>query len=282
MNYHDSLNEQIIYDEFLNPIVMTDSQAELEKQKQQYFQHQQQMVWIPRDDMIQSETSIIQSTTTYNSHQHKPQYAPQLPQQSLMLPNGRELPPDLKNVNPAFTIRRHIVQTQEENKQIETLKKIIDAKLKMVPISCEDIGLRLADGIILCHLMNQLFPGSIQTIHVPSVTMPKLSIAKSRKNVENFIETCQRIGLDQGDLCCGHDIMEVKNTPKVARTVIMLNSYAQYCQQQQQQKQLHRDNHYHTHQSYDIRQQHQQINSNGQIIQQQPQQLQQQQQQTAV
>ena len=105
MNYHDSLNEQIIYDEFLNTIVMTDSQAELEKQKQQYFQHQQQMVWIPRDDMIQSETSIIQSTKTYNSHQHKPQYAPQLPQQSLMLPNSRDLPPDLKNVNPAFTIR---------------------------------------------------------------------------------------------------------------------------------------------------------------------------------
>ena len=75
--------------------------------------------------------------------------------------------------------------------------------------------------------------------------------------------------------------MEVKNTPKVVRTIIMLNSYTQYCQQQQQQqqKQLHRDNHYHTHQSYDIRQQ---INSNGQIIQQQPQQLQQQQQQTAV
>ena len=42
----------------------------------------------------------------------------------------------------------------------------------MPPVSISDeIGLSLADGVILCHLINQIFPRSVQSIHVPSMNM---------------------------------------------------------------------------------------------------------------
>lgn len=259
-------NNQIIYDEFLNPILISDHSSSPEtidshdsyindmqnNKYYQYEQQQQQMIWVPRDDIVLSEPPVVQSSTVYNPNQHKPQYAPKLPQQTLTLPNGRELPADLRNVDPAFTIRRHFIQTQEDNKQIETLRKIIEAKLNIqIPSnsSVEDIGHTLSNGVILCHLINQLYPHSVQLIHAPSINMPKLSIAKCRKNVENFIESCQRLGIDEIDMCCAHDIIEAKNTSKVARTVIMLANYTQYCQQQQHQKL----NQYHNHTSFDSR-----------------------------
>lgn len=92
MNYHDSMNDQIIYDEFLNPIITDNNKQANENIYSGEIHYQQQMVWVPRDD-IQSNTSPIQSSTTYNSHQHKPQYTSQAPQ--VTLSNGRELPADL-------------------------------------------------------------------------------------------------------------------------------------------------------------------------------------------
>lgn len=88
--------------------------------------------------------------------------------------NGKELPTDLNNINPAFTIRRHIIHIQEEHKQIENLKKTIETKLKiqMPPASSvEEIGVALSDGVILCHLVNQIFPRAVAIIHVPSLAM---------------------------------------------------------------------------------------------------------------
>jgi hypothetical protein len=142
-------------------------------------------VWVPREDF------------------QAPKLAPKaFVEQPLTLCNGRELPSDLKSINPAFTIRRHIVQVQEEQKQIDTLKKIIETKLKIqLPAvmqstsSQDELGVALADGVILCHLMNQILPRAIQLIHVPTLAVPKLSLAKCRKNVENFIDACRRLGL---------------------------------------------------------------------------------------
>lgn len=130
---------------------------------------------------------------------------------------------NMSSINPAFTIRRHIIQIQEEHKQVETLKKTIEARLKiqMPPASSvEEIGVALSDGVVLCHLVNQIFPRAVAIIHVPSLAMvlelyftfhrkvksiiefffpykPKLSLAKCRKNVENFIDACRRIGLPE-------------------------------------------------------------------------------------
>ncbi|CAF4434599.1 unnamed protein product, partial [Adineta steineri] len=61
----------------------------------------------------------------------------------------------------------------------------------------DDIGYALSDGVVLCHFINQIRPRSVQSIHVPSQAVPKLSMAKCRRNVENFIEASRRIGVPE-------------------------------------------------------------------------------------
>ena len=78
----------------------------------------------------------------------------------------------------------------------------------------DDIANALSDGVVLCHFVNQIRPRSVQSIHVPSQAVvrslpslppfvhqrhfqPKLSLAKCRRNVENFIEASRRIGVPE-------------------------------------------------------------------------------------
>ena len=70
----------------------------------------------------------------------------------------------------------------------------------------------------------------------------------------------------KNDICCAHDIMEAKNTAKVARTVIMLVNFNQYAQQQHQVEN-----------QFDFRQNHNNLNQSVSLSLGQ-----QQQQQTAV
>ena len=137
---------------------------------------QQQQVWIPREDVAATQQQNSQHTSnnaysTLPGHNHN-----HLPPTNLTLCNGKELPKDMQNINPAFTIRRHFIQIQEEQKQIDTLRKSIESKLKIqLPqssmSSAEEFGVALSDGVVLCHLMNQIFPRAIQIIHVPSMAV---------------------------------------------------------------------------------------------------------------
>uniref|UniRef100_A0A8C8A470 Calponin-homology (CH) domain-containing protein n=1 Tax=Oryzias sinensis TaxID=183150 RepID=A0A8C8A470_9TELE len=61
----------------------------------------------------------------------------------------------------------------------------------------EDVGAALMDGVVLCHLANHISPRSVCSIHVPSPAVPKLSMAKCRRNVENFLDACKRLGVPQ-------------------------------------------------------------------------------------
>ncbi|XP_041419165.1 UAP56-interacting factor-like isoform X3 [Xenopus laevis] len=48
---------------------------------------------------------------------------------------------------------------------------------------------------------------------------PKLSMAKCRRNVENFLEACRKIGVPQGRLCIPPHILEESGLEEVAGTV---------------------------------------------------------------
>lgn len=61
----------------------------------------------------------------------------------------------------------------------------------------EDLGSALMDGVVLCHLANNVRPRSVVSIHVPSPSVPKLPVARCRRNVENFIEACRKIGVPE-------------------------------------------------------------------------------------
>ncbi|KAL2096221.1 hypothetical protein ACEWY4_008369 [Coilia grayii] len=83
----------------------------------------------------------------------------------------------------------------EEAELVEQLRKNIECRLKVSLPS--DLGAALTDGVVLCHLANHVRPRSVPSIHVPSPAVPKLTMAKCRRNVENFLDACRRIGVPQ-------------------------------------------------------------------------------------
>ncbi|XP_040197187.1 leucine-rich repeat and calponin homology domain-containing protein 1 isoform X4 [Rana temporaria] len=124
---------------------------------------------------------------------------------------------NLESVDPQFTIRRKMEQLREEKELLEGLRENIEIRLKIcLP---EDLGSALMDGVVLCHLVNQIRPRSVGSIHVPSPAVPRLSMAKCRRNVENFLEACRKLGVPEEKLCLPHHILEEKGLMKVSITV---------------------------------------------------------------
>ncbi|KAM4701449.1 leucine-rich repeat and calponin homology domain-containing protein 1 [Discoglossus pictus] len=124
---------------------------------------------------------------------------------------------NLESADPQFTIRRKMEQMREEKELIDHLRENIEVRLKVcLP---EDLGSALMDGVVLCHLVNQIRPRSVGSIHVPSPAVPKLSMAKCRRNVENFLEACRKMGVPEEKLCLPHHILEEKGLVKVGITV---------------------------------------------------------------
>uniref|UniRef100_A0A3Q2TBQ4 Leucine rich repeats and calponin homology domain containing 2 n=1 Tax=Fundulus heteroclitus TaxID=8078 RepID=A0A3Q2TBQ4_FUNHE len=95
--------------------------------------------------------------------------------------------------------------------------KNIESRLKV--LLPDDVGAALMDGVVLCHLANHICPRSVASIHVPSPAVPKLSMAKCRRNVENFLEACKKLGVPQDKLCLPHHILEERGLVKVGVTV---------------------------------------------------------------
>ncbi|XP_052015047.1 DISP complex protein LRCH3 isoform X4 [Apodemus sylvaticus] len=126
-------------------------------------------------------------------------------------------------------------QREEELKLIDQLRKHIEYRLK-VSLPC-DLGAALTDGVVLCHLANHVRPRSVPSIHVPSPAVPKLTMAKCRRNVENFLDACRKIGVPQEQLCLPLHILEEKGLGQVAVTVQALLELAPPKQPQQQQQQ---------------------------------------------
>ncbi|MED6285110.1 hypothetical protein CHARACLAT_025982 [Characodon lateralis] len=125
----------------------------------------------------------------------------------------------MESVDPQFTMRRKMEQLREELELMEQLRDIIESRLKVV--LPEDLGTSLMDGVVLCHLANHIRPRSVGSIHVPSPAVPKLSMAKCRRNVENFLDACKKIGVPQSSLCSPYDITQCRLHP-VRVTVLAL------------------------------------------------------------
>uniref|UniRef100_A0A8C8AUP5 Leucine rich repeats and calponin homology domain containing 3 n=1 Tax=Otus sunia TaxID=257818 RepID=A0A8C8AUP5_9STRI len=140
----------------------------------------------------------------------------------------RALSPANDSADPR--VRQSSKQREEELELIEQLRKNIESRLKVSLPS--DLGAALTDGVVLCHLANHVRPRSVPSIHVPSPAVPKLTMAKCRRNVENFLEACRRIGVPQEQLCLPLHILEEKGLTQVAVTVQALLELAPPKQQQ--------------------------------------------------
>lgn len=121
--------------------------------------------------------------------------------------------------NLGFTQRRDADRMAVQDTHIHHLRQQIETRLK-VSLG-EDLPAALTDGVVLCHIANHVSPRSVSSIHVPSPAVPKLSAAKCRRNVDNFLMACRQIGVREDLICSSTDIMEPKrtNTVRVAITV---------------------------------------------------------------
>ncbi|KAM9088516.1 DISP complex protein LRCH3 isoform 13-T13 [Megaptera novaeangliae] len=122
--------------------------------------------------------------------------------------------------------RQNSRQREEELELIDQLRKHIEYRLK-VSLPC-DLGAALTDGVVLCHLANHVRPRSVPSIHVPSPAVPKLTMAKCRRNVENFLEACRKIGVPQDNLCSPSDILQLNlSIKRTVETLLSLGAHSE-------------------------------------------------------
>ncbi|XP_045041912.2 DISP complex protein LRCH3 isoform X4 [Desmodus rotundus] len=122
--------------------------------------------------------------------------------------------------------RQNSRQREEELESIDQLRKHIEYRLK-VSLPC-DLGAALTDGVVLCHLANHVRPRSVPSIHVPSPAVPKLTMAKCRRNVENFLEACRKIGVPQDNLCSPSDILQLNlSVKRTVETLLSLGAHSE-------------------------------------------------------
>ncbi|MFT7809767.1 leucine-rich repeat and calponin homology domain-containing protein 4 [Arapaima gigas] len=105
---------------------------------------------------------------------------------------------------------------REERRDVVQLRKTIESCLKIT--MPEDLGEALSNGTILCQLANYIRPRAVSIIHIPSPAVPKLSAAKCRLNVENFLAACRKLGVPEAEVCVSSDVLHC-NLPAVLRTV---------------------------------------------------------------
>uniref|UniRef100_V9KUX8 Leucine-rich repeat neuronal protein 4 n=1 Tax=Callorhinchus milii TaxID=7868 RepID=V9KUX8_CALMI len=106
---------------------------------------------------------------------------------------------------------------EPETLSVSQLRQELESRLRRrFP---DDLGEALTDGVALCQLLNLLRPRSISVIYVPSPAVPKLTLSKRRKNVESFLDGCQRIGVPQDAMCEARQILEDESLVRVCRMV---------------------------------------------------------------
>ncbi|KAH3811915.1 hypothetical protein DPMN_140332 [Dreissena polymorpha] len=114
-------------------------------------------------------------------------------------------------------------QHTDFSEQIEQLRKTISTRLKRtLP---DNLLEALSDGVLLCHLANQIRPRSVASVHVPSPAVPKLTLPKCRKNVENFLEACRKIGIPKECMCDTECVVSGCQPARVLLLVMALTSH---------------------------------------------------------
>uniref|UniRef100_A0A1A8L372 Leucine-rich repeats and calponin homology (CH) domain containing 4 n=1 Tax=Nothobranchius pienaari TaxID=704102 RepID=A0A1A8L372_9TELE len=125
---------------------------------------------------------------------------------------------------------------KEERSDILQLRKTLESTLKMtLP---EDLGDALSNGTVLCQLVNHIRPRSVSIIHIPSPAVPKLSAAKSRLNIENFLSACRKLGVPEESMCSAQLIMEDEGLSTLAQTVQVLAELTDGSKQGSKQEKL--------------------------------------------
>merc|ERR1712183_53293 len=84
-----------------------------------------------------------------------------------------------------------------------------------------DVKGPLKNGVILCHLINSIQPGSVKRINESSL------VFKEMENISNFLTGCEGIGCSTLDLFQTVDLYEGNNIPQVINGLFALGRKAQ-------------------------------------------------------
>ncbi|XP_077343810.1 DISP complex protein LRCH3 isoform X3 [Lithobates pipiens] len=212
LTHSDSLNQKALSPEKRSPL---DNECSLPSRRSQHTDDSALLVSDERSSVTPVSPSLqtihLSSPATVLPYRN----SPQRPESFLFRAAVRE---DVKRSNtppsatPSDSLNSGSSQCatfqQEEQEITDQLKKNIESRLKLsLP---NDLGAALTDGVVLCHLANHVRPRSVPSIHVPSPAVPKLTMAKCRRNVENFLEACKKIGVPQDKVCLPSDILQLK------------------------------------------------------------------------
>jgi len=83
-----------------------------------------------------------------------------------------------------------------------------------------DVKGPLKNGVILCHVINSIHPGSVKRINQSSMAF------KQMENIGNFLTGCEGIGCSKQDLFQTVDLYEGNNIPQVINGLFALGRKA--------------------------------------------------------
>ncbi|XP_041475166.1 muscle-specific protein 20-like [Lytechinus variegatus] len=87
--------------------------------------------------------------------------------------------------------------------------------------SQKDVQDPLKDGVVLCHLINVIRPGSVKKINSSKMAF------KQMENIGNFLTGCENLGMNKVDLFQTVDLYEAGNIPQVVNGIFALGRKAQ-------------------------------------------------------
>uniref|UniRef100_A0A9J2QBI9 Calponin-homology (CH) domain-containing protein n=1 Tax=Ascaris lumbricoides TaxID=6252 RepID=A0A9J2QBI9_ASCLU len=159
------------------------------------------------------------------------------------------------DANSVSTARTAVTSTVTHTTSgvIDNMRKALEQRLNLtLPHERDQLAASLADGIHLCNFANSIRARAVPTVlTAPSpnaqLSTPKcrrnvenflsacrrmgvpeaqLSTPKCRRNVENFLSACRRMGVPELSLSLCSDILERRNLQQTARTTLALNRIA--------------------------------------------------------
>jgi len=85
----------------------------------------------------------------------------------------------------------------------------------------KDVQTPLKDGVLLCHVINTIKPGSVKKINTNKMAF------KQMENIGSFLNACEAIGMKKIDLFQTVDLYEANNIPQVINAIYALGRKAQ-------------------------------------------------------
>uniref|UniRef100_A0A914V1G7 Calponin-homology (CH) domain-containing protein n=1 Tax=Plectus sambesii TaxID=2011161 RepID=A0A914V1G7_9BILA len=115
---------------------------------------------------------------------------------------GPPPPPATTRVKPRDSMGTaravEIRKTPNSDAAVEQMRKTLETKLGItLPSERDELATALSDGVHLCTFINHLRVRAVPSVHTPLNETSPLSVAKSKRNVENFVIACRRLGLPE-------------------------------------------------------------------------------------